>query len=287
MRRRTVLALCGSGLAGCTSGQRTGTTTSGDGETTTSAGTTSGTATPPDDVELSVEFDALQPALVALNVDYLDLHSTSSSQYLFLRVSASADPAPARSDLSFRFDGGSYPPLEPTETPDLHREFDSESAPRYEADGGSGWVIFELPETGDAGDAAFVWPGGEWRPDGQVRARLAAPFPPLSVERWEVEPTVALGGRTSFRVAVTNAGDVLGRFVGGINAEGWQPHRPIAVISRQIPPGETVAWDVPGEEVELVSDGMADRVGDGEADIDYEFVWPGGSRSASVRVVEG
>lgn len=285
MRRREVLALWGGGfvsLAGCLSGRSTPGT---DGSTSPDTDTTSPTATPPD-VELTVELDALQPVLVVLNVDYLDLRSTSSSQYLYLRISAPADPPPARSDLSFRFDGESHAPLGSEEMPRVYRRSSSESAPQYEADGGSGWILFELPATGDASDAALVWPGGEWRPDEQLRRRLAASFPPLSVEQWQVEPTVALGGQTTFGVAVKNAGDVPGRFVGAVNAEGWLPPRPVAPVSRLIPPGETVTWEVPGEEVELLSEELADRVGDGQADVHYELRWPGDSQSKSVRIVE-
>lgn len=290
MHRREILALCGGGLvglAGCASRQRDGrrTTTNANGTTSTTAGTTRATE-PPSGMELTVELDALQPALVVLNVDYLDLYSEPSSQYLSLRISAPTDPAPTLSDLSFRFDSGSHAPLGLEEKPEVYRGFSSESVPHYEADEGSGWVLFELPATGDASDAALVWPGGEWHPDEQLRARLAASFPPLSVERWRVQPTVALGERTAFRIAVNNAGDSLGRFVGGINADGWYPHRPVAHVSRRVPPGETVTWEVPGEEVDLVSEGMADQVGDGEGDIDYELVWPGGDRSGSVRVVD-
>lgn len=290
MRRRAVLALCGGGLgslAGCASRRRDGrqSTASPNGGPSTDAGTTPSTPTPAE-TELTVELDALQPALVVLNVDYLDLYSNPSSQYLSLRLSVPDGRAPALSDVSFGFDGASHDPLGREEMPRVYRGVDSESAPRYEADEGSGWVLFELPATGDASDAALVWPGGEWHPDEQLRTRLARPFPPLSVEQWQAEPTVVPNGRTTFRVVARNAGDVLGRFVGGINAEGWYPHRPIASVSRRIPPGETATWEVPGEEIELVSEGMADRVGDGDADVHYEFVWPGGSRSESVRVVE-
>jgi hypothetical protein len=238
-------------------------------------------------VGLTVELDALKPALVVLNVDYLDLYANASSQYLSLRLSAATDTEPTLSDLAFRFAGDSHNPLGPEAMPNVYRQFDEGSEPQYPAADGSGWLLFELPATGDASDAALVWPGGEWHPDERLRTRLAAPFPPLSVERWQVGPTVAPGGRTTFQVAVTNAGDVLGRFVGGLNADGWYPHRPIAQLSRPIPSGETVRWEVPGEAIELVSEGLTEQVGDGDADIDYELRWPGGSRSASVRVIDG
>lgn len=289
MHRRELLTLCGAGLAslaGCASRQPEGrrTTDSAGGSTPTTPDTTSQSPTP-EDVELTVELDALQPALVVLNVDYLEVHSNSSSQYLYLHVSAPTEPAPTLSDLSVRFDGESHAPLGLEELPEVYRRYDSESAPHYDPEEGSGWVLFELPATGDASDAALVWPGGEWHPDEQLRTRLAAPFPPLSVERWETQPTVALDEQTTFEIGVKNAGDVTGQFVGGINADGWYPHRPIAQVSREIPPGEAVTWGIPGEEIELVEGGMADQVGDGDADVDYELIWPGGSRSRSVRVV--
>lgn len=143
-----------------------------------------------------------------------------------------------------------------------------------------------MPATGDASDAALVWPGGEWHPSEQLRIRLAASFSALSVEQWQVQPPVVLDERTTFQVVVKNTGDILGRFVGGIDAEGWYPHRPTAHISRQIPPGETVTREVPGEEIELVSEEMAGQVEDREEDIHYELIWPRGRQLESVSVVE-
>ncbi len=283
MRRRQVLALCGAGiagLAGCLSDPSGDESPPASGPTATPTGDGTATPTPPA-TELSVTVDALQPAFVGLNVDAYGMVSEPDSQYLFLGVSVLSGPRPSPSDIVFRFDGDEYGPIRPGEGPDVQREVGS-------GDGGeSGWVLFRLPETGDAGDAALVWPGGEWRPDERLRVRLAAPLPPLSVAEWTVPETVSVGNTVAFEFAVRNRGDLPGRFVGAVNAEGWAPHRPVAILSRRIPPGETESWEVAGEEIELFDDELAQEVGDDEPDITYELLWPGGSEDKSVRVVDG
>lgn len=284
MHRRAVLALCGAGLAslaGCLSGRDGG----GDAPTAETGTPPTATATgTPRETELAVELDALQPALVELDADYYRLIAESDRQYLVLAVSAVSGPPPSRSALAFRFDGADHPPRTWERIP--ARQSDGSSSDRYSGESGSGWVAFELPASGDASDAAFVWPGGEWRPDDRLRERLASPSPALSLEEWRAPETVPLDGVTTFEFTVRNEGNQTGRFVCGINAEGWYPHRPVTRVSRRIPPGETAAWEVPGEEIELADESLSESVGDGKTDVQYELIWPGGDERKPVRVVE-
>ncbi|WP_227377443.1 hypothetical protein [Haladaptatus halobius] len=46
------------------------------------------------------------------------------------------------------------------ELPSVYRGFESESMLHYDADEGRGWILFALPATGDASDAALVCPVG-------------------------------------------------------------------------------------------------------------------------------
>ncbi len=282
MHRRAVLSLCGAGLAGlagCPS-RRDGGRDAPTGDTSTTPTTTA----TPRETELRVELDALQPALVELNTDYYQLAAESDRQYLVLAVSVVSGPPPPRSALAFRFDGAAHAPRTWERIP--ARQSDGSGGEQYSSENGSGWVVFDVPETGDASDAALVWPDGEWRPDDRLREQLATPLPALSLAEWRGPETAPLDSTTAFELAVRNGGPRPGWFVGGINAEGWYPRRPVAHVSRRIPPGETVAWEVPGEEIELEDEGWSERVGDGEADIQYELVWPDGDERASVRVVE-
>jgi hypothetical protein len=283
MRRRALLA--GLASAGTLTAGCLGTVTDepGDGSTATPTPTSPPTATPPE-TELTVEFETLQPALVELNTDYYQLIAEEDRQYLVLAVSVDSGAPPSRSDLAVRFDGAEHATRTWERIP--ARQSDGSGGDQYSAESGSGWVAFDLPETGDASDAALVWPGGEWRPDDQLRAQLSTPSPSLSLAEWRVPETVPLDGTTAFEMAVRNDGDRTGWFVGGINAEGWYPHRPIACLSRRIPAGETVSWEVPGEAIELEDEAWSERVGDGETDIRYELIWPGGSEERPVRVVE-
>lgn len=276
MHRRRALLLCSAGIAGvggCLSGQRDDGTVP-----TTERSPTAATAS---DTSLTVELDALQAGFVALDVDAYDVVSDPMSQYLFLNVSVDSGPAPSLSDFRFRFDGDGHPPVLPTDDPWVHRQDDEGDG--YDA--GSGWVLFELPETGDASDAALVWPGGEWQPNGDLRGRLAAELPSLSLTEWVVPETVPLDGRSTFAFTVHNESDRPGRFIGAINAEGWMPHRPVTIASRRVPPNGSESWDVSGEEITLVEESLSESVGDGAPDITYELAWTGGHRDRQVRVV--
>lgn len=277
MHRRQFLLSSGggiAGLAGCLSERRDGDTVA----------TTDGSPTPTttsQDTGLPVEFSALQPGFIELDVDAYEMVSNPTSQYLFLNVSLNGDTTPSLSDFRFRFDGDEHPPTTPTEDPWVHRR--DEEGDSYNS--GSGWVLFELPETGDVSDAALVWPGGEWQPNETLRARLGAELPSLSLGEWVVPETVPLDSRSTFEFTVHNESDYAGRFIGAINAEGWMPHRPVTIMSRRIPPNESESWGVSGEEITLVEESLSESVGDGEPDITYELVWTGGNRDRQVSVV--
>jgi hypothetical protein len=270
MNRRQVLSLCGvglAGLAGCQSGSDE------PGPTETPTGTVTQTPTGP---ELSVRVESLQPATIGLNVDALTVGG--SGQFLYLALSVTDGDPPARSDLTFRFDGREHSPVEP-DPRDLYRAYtDDESVYKD----GQGWTLFELPEAGDASDAALVWPGGEWQPGDQLRARLSAPEPPLSLS-WTVPDTVVAGSQPTLEFAVTNDGDHVGQFVGGLNRKGWEyAYIPLEAIRKPIPAGETTSWTV------LDENGIsASRYSDsGENEFTYQLAWTGGGRHETVQVVE-
>lgn len=277
MHRRQFLLSCGggiAGLAGCLSEQRD------DGTVATTDGSPTQTTTALD-TSRTVEFSALQAGFIELNVDAYEMVSDPMSQYLFLNVSLNSDTAPSLSDFRFRFDGDEHPPILPTEDPWVHRQDDEGDS--YNS--GSGWVLFELPETGDASDAALVWPGGEWQPNENLRARLGREVPSLSLTEWVVPETVPLDSLSTFEFTVHNESDYAGRFIGAINADGWMPHRPITIVSRRVPPNESESWEVSGEEITLVEESLSESVGDGEPDITYELVRTGGKRDRQVSVV--
>lgn len=290
-------AMCGAILAGCTTTPLGGTNsppsepaspTTEDRDHSTPTRTTS----PPGDADLTVEFDALQPAVVMLDVDYLRFYAEPNfgdHQYLYLDVTVDAGPPPSLDEFAFRFDGKDYAPLNPIPENSfiLYREWMPNGDPRYQGvqnDTYQGWVVFELPETGNATDAEFVWPGGTWQPTNQLRTRLAAPLPPLTLEEWRVLDTVPVGSEMKFGFTVGNKGSHDGRFVAGINGSGWQwpDHGPVALISRRIPAGEATSWETTGG---TIREGPPDRIGDGEPDIRYELFWPDGTYHHAVQVV--
>jgi hypothetical protein len=229
---------------------------------------------------LSVGRDRLQPGVAVLGIDSVGVAS-DGAQFLFLTVESAADDPPARSDLRFRFDGQLHSSGRTTGSGQTQVWRASNSDDRYDADRGSGWVLFELPETGDASDAALTWEGGEWRPGDSLRTRLASSPPPLSLE-WSV-PETPTPGETPIGFTVINEGDRRGRFVAGVNETGIRTaYSPIAAFSRPVPPGETVSWETVHENG-LEPDDPA--VGDGESDGRYVLSWPGDDREREVRFV--
>jgi hypothetical protein len=147
-------------------------------------------------------------------------------------------------DVGFQFDGQEYSSSDATTATDLYRLY-HDNERRYDADSGSGWVLFELPETGDATDVALTWSGGRWEPDRTLRERLAESFPLLSLE-WTVPAEVTTNTEPTIEVSVTNETNRDGRFVSGLNRTGPSvAYAPIESISRRIPAQETVPWSVP------------------------------------------
>lgn len=293
MDRRQVLTSCAAGiagLAGCSARSDGGATSTDDGTPTgdvtpTPDGDTTLTPTPRG-AELQVAADALQAGVVGLNVDAYGIVSEADRQYLFVNVAADSGPPPSRATFAFRFDGDEHPPGLPDAETTVRRADGTDTARPWHYP--SGWLLFALPETGDASDAALVRPGGEWRPDDRLQARLAAPLPELALREWRVPETVALGGRATFGFTVRNKGDQEGRFVAVINAEGWYPIRPVAIVSRQIPAGKTRSWTLPAERIKRRHEEQAEAVDDGDPDVQYRLIRPGGDSDVrSVRVVDG
>ena len=257
MRRRTALALSGTalaGLAGCASRQNDAT----DGPLDTG---TDGSGS------LSVGLDALQPAAVKLFVDAYEFEATDDSQYLFL------NGADARgSDCRFRFDGSEYEPGAKTSY-DLVRA-PSTFGPPTESDD---WVVFDLPETGGAEEAALVCPDGEWRPDAALRDRLAAPLPSLQVA-FDGPSSVPAGDRPRFTVTVSNESDTDARFL-GIFRRSYGALGTGQLVSRPVEAGSTVTLDATGGAAEAPTPGS----GRGNS-LTYRLLWPGGRDTTTLAV---
>jgi len=287
MRRRTLLAACGvgvAGLAGCTTDSRADET--GNGTRTGRTDTAARTDGTPDggSARLSVGVDALQPALAQLATDSLVLTGGDGAQFLVLDVAVEDGDPPARSQLAFRFDGEEYAPAEVETARDYYRYYTDREG-QYPTEGGEGWLVFRLPETGDAAGAGLTWPGGVAAVGPEVRERLSAPAPPLSLE-WMPPETVPLGAEPEVGFAVTNEGALPGRFVAGLNRTGPSiAYAPVSALSRLVPPGETVEWTVTDTlDVDRVDD---ESLRDGEPDFEYKLVLPDEHRSHGVRVTGG
>ena len=292
MRRRTLLALTGSsvaGLAGCLGETRTGgTTDSTTGPTTDSTATTDRrTATETTvNADVSIAVDALQPGLVTRNSpDSIGVHPTDG-QYLLLDVTAEGPAPPAAEDFAFQLGETRRAPVTMEQSWRIWR-FYGEKNWRYDADSGEGLLLFELPESADApgpAEAELAWPGGEWRPEDELRRRLVAPEPPLSVSA-DFPDEVAASENPTIGVSVTNDGDVPGRFVAGLNRAGpMVAHMPVSRISMLVPAGETGTWELNDDS--LMGGYSEENVGDGDPDMTYYLDWGDDSIERKIRYVQ-
>lgn len=287
MDRRRFLALSGlgiSGLAGCTSPQESQQTSEHGGENGST--TTDATTTTFADRELEVEFSGLQTGVIELFEDAYEITSTSGYQYLFLDVTVTSGSPPSVTDFTFHFDGEAYTLRTEWDFPHpIHRG--EESSRDYPDQTGEmpyrrdndGWILFQLPERGDANDAVLSWPGGEWRPDEAVRARLANPIPSLTIEEWTVPETVSPDTNPEFEFTVRNEGTHPGHFWGAIDGDGSTTDRLVTLVSERILPGESESWIVTGRTSQMGSEEYP------QEEVTYTLLWPGENRSRSPAVI--
>lgn len=314
MRRRTLLALSGSsiaGLAGClsksptdeanssTETEATATdrlTTTPTTEDSTTESDNSSTSETTVDASVSVSTDALQPGLVTMNTpDSIGVKETSK-QYLLLQISAEGTTLPTRDDFEFQFAGANFSPTSSEPVRPIWR-FYGEEGWLYDADSGDGFVLFRLPEaansskTADSSNAtdpseiALTWPGGEWRPDESLRERLVTPKPPLSVSV-DIPDAIQTDEQPTVTITVQNEGDVAGRFVGGLNRVGpYVAHRPVARLSMLVPAGESETWELRDDSI-MAGDYSEEDVSDGEPDMRYYLSWSDESREWHIRYID-
>lgn len=108
----------------------------------------------------------------------------------------------------------------------------------------------------------------------------------MTLEEWKVPEAVPNSSNPTFEFTVRNEGNYIGRFIGGINAiELGGLHYPDGRISRQIPSRESQTWAVTGRSVGG-PDIPSEVIGDDAPDIEYELIWPSGTLTRDVRLVE-
>lgn len=295
VRRRNFLAfstLAMTGEAGCSKPTETPGSTSSPASTVSTTANkqstdTSTDSTTPTAASLSAELDSLQPAVVIRrSADTIGVESVEGTQYLYLYVTVESGAPPAREALQLRFDGQEFEPS--SRDRELWRAYTHGNS-RYDAESGRGWLLFDLPETGDASNVALIEADGpgEWpvvsTPSMNFDGRLRAKSPPLSVA-WSVPDTVELGDTPTLSFTVTNEGDHDGVFVGALNRSGPSIARaPTAAIREVIPPGEPTTFKIT-DSLEIGDPGEGNTA-DGEYDMRYDLYWTGQSRSQQIPVV--
>lgn len=288
MDRRRLLQVFGAGLtghSGCTSNV---TETSGT-ENDVMTHYTDGTA----------EFLSLEPTVFEFGSDgvYEIWPSTESSseggdgglQYLFLQINSVSGTEPLIESFEFTFNDEAYEAIDPElaglrwARDPFHRSNYNDAIDRL-----SGWIVFELPATGDASDSALGFDHQEdniWRPSERLRERIAEPIPSITLDAWMVPDSVSVHTTPTFDFEVSNQGELTGHFSAAINARVFGEPRSEVLVSRQIPADETHEFTIEGSEIQPLSDTPSDRIGDGEPDIEYELIWSSGTEMRSVRIV--
>lgn len=276
MKRRgivSVLAASLVGITGCTGRSFRGSADeqpSTTGQTTTPERTTTPT--------LSIAALTLQPGVVSrMGADYVGV-SDGAEQFLYLDVTVDEGTPPSPGSFRFRFDGETYAPVD-----DLDGLWKTRTSDPYTEDEGAGWLLFRLPETGEATTARLEWSGGEWQPGAALRQRLLTPSPPMSASM-SVPETMRSEEKPAVTVRVTNDGSVAGRFVAGLNRSGPNVAQiPVGSVSVAVPAGETVERTV--DDGAYMGTPAADDVGDDDPDVTYTLDWTGGRVSRELRLV--
>lgn len=237
---------------------------------------------------MAAELDSLQPAVVTQQTaDSMGVTSAEGTQYLYLDVAVTSGAVPAREDLRVRFDGNEFEPI--SQDMRLWRANEHGNS-RYDAKNGGGWLLFSLPQTGNASEFALIEADGVGvgpvvsSASMDVDGRLESRTPPLSLE-WSAPDTVEPGTTPTLSFTVTNEGNHDGTFVAALNRSGPSiAMAPIAAIREVIPPGEPTTFEVT-DTLDVESPG-SENVGDGNPDMRYDLQWTDGSESQHLRVVE-
>lgn len=187
----------------------------------------------PESVDLSLE--TVQRGVVEYT--YPDAISVVEGDRRFVAVAAGvtdSDDPPARDDFALRFDGSEHEPLAVDQPSEYYR-----LGPFYADANPGGQLLFGLPLTGDASDAAVVTPEGTWPLPADVRRRMAA-APSFSVT---VE-SVGSAGAPRFAVEAANEGERPQRFLAAVNKTGPM-YAPVEAPTAVVDAGATATLEVP------------------------------------------
>lgn len=297
MRRRAFLAATGSSLvalAGCfgpdadgggragsprTSGPDAGTATATETPTPTPGGPTAAY----DDV--SVESAIQQHGYVQTYVDVLTI---AASDEQFVRVDVvTPGEGPDRDDFRLSVGDTTHSPA------DVSRFYPTAwgDRERYEAGRDRGVLAFRVDPPSSPRPVSLSWPGGEWRADEALAARIARGPQPTTAE---LDVPAEHGGSEAppVDVRITNEGEATGRFIGALNRSGpLVAYAPVEHLSVLLEPGETRTvtvddgWSGSEAEWKEASESTSGGTASDEADVTYTLATRDGDVEAGIRLV--
>jgi hypothetical protein len=221
----------------------------------------------PESVDLSLS--TVQRGVVKFT--YPDAISVVETDRRFVAVTAAVatDDPPSHREFALRFDGEEYGVRVPDRRGQHYR-----LGPLYTDWSPGGQLLFALPPTGNADDAAVVTPEGEWPLPAAARNRMeTAPSFAVTVE------SVGSEGAPGFAIEATNEGDRPQRFLAAVNQTGPM-YAPVDAPTTVIDGGATATLKAtvstgPAAVLTTASDGE-ERTGR------VSFDWVGGSAERSV-----
>lgn len=285
MRRRDLLALAGTALAGGAGclrparrdpGASLGTAADDGGGDGLALGRA---ATVGDTTVSMVDLSFRTAVRYSRESGALGVYGAEDSRLVFVRLTVDGRPRPPLSAFALRLDAASYTPLrtvDGTALTNVQRRFPPYS-PDTDPDGNGVWLLFEVPAERPARQASLTWnpADGErrrWSLREDHRETLAAPVPAFTVESVSVPDRADPDERPAATLTVRNTGTVDGSFVAALNY--LAPLSAAQDVAFGVPAGETTTYDqrlaLPGEGEQRLA-----------------FVWATGRAERTVRVGSG
>lgn len=230
------------GQGGDGTGSPTPTDSSGDDQGGEGSGDDSAGDDPAGTSSVTMSKPVVQPGYVQLGTpDSIGVFG-DAGQYLLVHASHEDGPVPGRSEFSLTVGDTEYAPEE------LRGLWvDGDYGVEYDAEAGSGWLVFDVPAEVAADSATVTWPGGQWTVPSATRDRLATPPASFDVS-FEAPDSVAAGETPVLTMTVTNTADVAGKFVFAMNRVGPDvAYMPVRSGVLELDAGESVTREWDGE----------------------------------------
>jgi hypothetical protein len=210
--------------------------------TTTATASPENTESPTPADAVAVNAIDVVPELVAF--DSPDSTSTvgkADEQFVVATVSASDDSGPRYGEFELVAEEDVFQSLTEVENGRAHRLWPRNGGPY--TTGGSGYLVFQLPNPITTDSVALEWPGGSFELSSEAISKLTRP--PAEFLVYEVSPELQDDGLADVgvEIEVRNVSSVDGTFVGALDRVGPNvAYTPAKAVVFEVPAKETATW---------------------------------------------